>query len=124
MIKYVNIFNKLLLILVRVTISQLSGENGLIKRAKEAVERYKNASEQEIQKLKDSNKSITLPTNTKKYSNRHSSSCPLKNGDRYKRDTDITVSVSSDASWELEDDIGINPLSMSNSQIVFTNVKF
>ena len=47
MIKYVNIFNKLLLILVRVTISQLSGENGLIKRAKEAVERYKNASEQE-----------------------------------------------------------------------------
>ena len=37
----------ILLILVGVTISQLSGENGLIKRAKEAVERYKNAAEQE-----------------------------------------------------------------------------
>ena len=37
----------ILLILVGVTISQITGENGLIKRAKEAVERYKNASEEE-----------------------------------------------------------------------------
>ena len=37
----------ILLILVGVTISQITGENGLIKRAKEAVERYKNAAEQE-----------------------------------------------------------------------------
>ena len=37
----------ILLILVGVTVSQLVGENGLIQKAKEAVERYKNASEQE-----------------------------------------------------------------------------
>ena len=37
----------LLLILVGVTISQISGENGLIRKSKEAVERYKNASEEE-----------------------------------------------------------------------------
>ena len=40
-----------MLILVGVTISQLSGENGLIKRAKDAVERYKNASEEELIQL-------------------------------------------------------------------------
>ena len=37
----------LLLILVGVTISQITGENGLIRKAKEAVERYKNATEEE-----------------------------------------------------------------------------
>ena len=37
----------ILLILVGVTISQITGENGLIRKAKEAVERYKNASEEE-----------------------------------------------------------------------------
>ena len=37
----------ILLILVGVTISQISGENGLIKKAKEAVERFKNTSEEE-----------------------------------------------------------------------------
>ena len=37
----------ILLILVGVTISQITGENGLIRRSKEAVERYKNASEEE-----------------------------------------------------------------------------
>ena len=37
----------ILLILVGITISQIIGENGLIKRAREAVERYKNASENE-----------------------------------------------------------------------------
>ena len=37
----------ILLILVGVTISQISGENGLIRKAKEAVEKYKNASEEE-----------------------------------------------------------------------------
>ena len=41
----------ILLILVGVTISQITGENGLIKRAKEAVERYKNASEEELIQL-------------------------------------------------------------------------
>ena len=35
----------ILLILVGVTISQITGENGLVKKAKEAVEKYKNASE-------------------------------------------------------------------------------
>ena len=37
----------LLLILVGVTISQILGENGLIRKTKEAVEKYKNASEEE-----------------------------------------------------------------------------
>ena len=37
----------ILLILVGVTISQITGENGLVKKAKEAVEKYKNASEEE-----------------------------------------------------------------------------
>ena len=37
----------ILLILVGVTISQITGENGLIRKAKEAVEKYKNASEEE-----------------------------------------------------------------------------
>ena len=41
----------LLLILVGVTISQITGENGLIRKAKEAVERYKNASEEELIEL-------------------------------------------------------------------------
>ena len=41
----------ILLILVGVTISQLSGENGLIRKAKEAVGRYKNASEEELIQL-------------------------------------------------------------------------
>ena len=41
----------ILLILVGVTISQLSGENGLIKKAKDAVEKYKNASEEEQNQL-------------------------------------------------------------------------
>ena len=37
----------ILLILVVVKIAFSSGENGLIKRAKEAIERYKNAEEEE-----------------------------------------------------------------------------
>ena len=37
----------ILLILVGVTISQITGENGLIRKAKEAIERYKNAAEEE-----------------------------------------------------------------------------
>ena len=37
----------ILLILVGVAISQISGENGLIKRAKEAVEKYKDEAEKE-----------------------------------------------------------------------------
>ncbi len=41
----------ILLILVGVTISQITGENGLIKRAKEAVEKYKNAEEEEQIKI-------------------------------------------------------------------------
>ena len=41
----------ILLILVGVTISQITGENGLIRKAKEAVERYKNASEEELIEL-------------------------------------------------------------------------
>ena len=41
----------ILLILVGVTISQIIGENGLIKKAKEAVEKYKNASEEELIQL-------------------------------------------------------------------------
>ena len=41
----------ILLILVGVTISQITGENGLIRKAKEAVEKYKNASEEELIQL-------------------------------------------------------------------------
>ena len=41
----------ILLILVGVTISQITGENGLIRKAKETVERYKNASEEELIQL-------------------------------------------------------------------------
>ena len=37
----------LLLILVGVTISQIAGSNGLFQRARQAVEKYKNAAEEE-----------------------------------------------------------------------------
>ena len=50
----------ILLILVGVTISQITGENGLIRKAKEAVERYKNASEQEQIQLENTESKLKI----------------------------------------------------------------
>ncbi len=54
----------ILLILVGVTISQLSGENGLIRKAKEVAEKYKNASEEELIQLGQLEQYVTDKVNS------------------------------------------------------------
>ena len=54
----------ILLILVGVTISQLSGENGLISKAKEATKKYKNASEEELIQLGQLEQYVTDKVNS------------------------------------------------------------